>query len=243
MAKQVIRVPWLLKCTHIIVIDLCPCHEHTSFSGRFVILISTIAVIFAIVFFAVGISTVYKGQASATVTFAVSVLVAFVPEGLPSTVTLLLSIAAKRMAAQNVLVKDLQGVETLGSLTLLATDKTGTLTRNQMTVTNLWSGGKMYSAFQSNNDEAETETFSLSSPGMTELIDIAALNSRIKFDRKDVPFSERQILGDATETGLARFAGRCLSDYDAHLEKHAKVFEVPFNSANKWALVIVSQIK
>lgn len=82
-----------------------------------------------------------------------SILVAFVPEGLPSVVTLLLSIAAKRMAKQNVLVKDLQGVETLGSvnyypcliafmltrllcvqLTLLATDKTGTLTRNQMTV-------------------------------------------------------------------------------------------------------------
>ena len=59
-----------------------------------------------------------------------------------------LSIAAKRMAARNVLVKDLRGVETLGALTILATDKTGTLTRNQMTVTNLWSGGKMYTAFQ-----------------------------------------------------------------------------------------------
>ena len=58
-----------------------------------------------------------KGTAiAATITFAVSVLVAFVPEGLPSVVTLLLSIAAKRMASQNVLVKDLQGVETLGSV-------------------------------------------------------------------------------------------------------------------------------
>ncbi|KXN92000.1 Sodium/potassium-transporting ATPase subunit alpha-1 [Leucoagaricus sp. SymC.cos] len=111
--------------------------------GAFVIILSTIAVIFAIAFFAVGLATVYKGKIAATVTFAVSILVAFVPEGLPSVVTLLLSIAAKRMAAQNVLVKDLQGVETLGSLTLLATDKTGTLTRNQMTVfpfnsTNKW---------------------------------------------------------------------------------------------------------
>lgn len=52
-----------------------------------------------------------------------------------ATVTLLLSIAAKRMAKANVLVKDLQGVETLGALTMLATDKTGTLTRNEMTVT------------------------------------------------------------------------------------------------------------
>ncbi|OBZ75130.1 Potassium-transporting ATPase alpha chain 2 [Grifola frondosa] len=125
-----------------------------------------------------------------TVTFAVSILVAFVPEGLPSVVTLLLSIAAKRMAAQNVLVKDLQGVETLGSLTLLATDKTGTLTRNQMTVTNLWSGERMFSAFQSNNDSETTESFSIDAPGMQEMVDIAALNSHVKFDKTDIPFGQ-----------------------------------------------------
>jgi sodium/potassium-transporting ATPase subunit alpha len=83
--------------------------------GRFVVIVSCIAISFAIIFFVVGITTVYKGKAATTVTFAVSILVAFVPEGLPSVVTLLLSIAAKRMAQQNVLVKDLQGVETLGN--------------------------------------------------------------------------------------------------------------------------------
>ncbi|EIN07923.1 aminophospholipid-transporting P-type ATPase [Punctularia strigosozonata HHB-11173 SS5] len=195
--------------------------------GQFVVAVSCIAIVFAIVFFAVGITTAYKGDAALTVTFAVSILVAFVPEGLPSVVTLLLSIAAKRMASQNVLVKDLQGVETLGSLTLLATDKTGTLTRNQMTVTNLWSGGRMFTAFQS--------------PGMKELVDIAALNSRIKFDKTDVPFDQRQILGDATETGLTRFAGRHIADYDAHQKQYPKFFEVPFNSTNKWALVILKK--
>ena len=85
-------------------------------SSRFVMMVSSIAIVFAVVFFIVGITTVYKGKGAETVTFAVSILVAFVPEGLPSVVTLLLSIAAKRMAAQNVLVKDLQGVETLGSV-------------------------------------------------------------------------------------------------------------------------------
>jgi sodium/potassium-transporting ATPase subunit alpha len=88
-------------------------YDHHN-SGRFVVIVSCIAILFAIVFFAVGITTAYKGKAAQTVTFAVSILVAFVPEGLPSVVTLLLSIAAKRMAGQNVLVKDLQGVETLG---------------------------------------------------------------------------------------------------------------------------------
>ncbi|KAG6860192.1 hypothetical protein C0995_014560 [Termitomyces sp. Mi166 len=199
--------------------------------ARFVTIVSCIAITFAIVFFAVGITTVYKGQAAHTVTFAVSVLVAFVPEGLPSVVTLLLSIAAKRMAKQNVLVKDLQGVETLG-----------TLTRNQMTVTNLWSGDQMYTAFQSNNDEEGVSQFSMSASCMTEIVDIAALNSRIKFDRMDVPFEQRNILGDATETGLTRFAGRYLeSDYDEHIKKYPKVFEVPFNSSNKWALVILNK--
>jgi sodium/potassium-transporting ATPase subunit alpha len=209
--------------------------------GHFVMMVSIIAIVFAIIFFAVGITTSYKGKVGETVTFAVSILVAFVPEGLPSVVTLLLSIAAKRMAKQNVLVKDLQGVETLGSLTLLATDKTGTLTRNQMTVTNIWSGEKMYSAFQSNNDEEDTAQFSINAAGMREMVDIAALNSRIKFDKVDVPFDQRAILGDATETGLTRFAGRYIPQYDEHQKKYPKVFEVPFNSSNKWALVILNK--
>ena len=75
---------------------------------------------------------------------------------------------------------------------------------------------------------------------MREMTDIAALNSRVKFDKTDVPFEERAILGDATETGLIRFAGRYIPDYDAHHKSFPKVFEVPFNSTNKWALVIVS---
>jgi len=61
---------------------------------------------------------------------------------------------------------------------------------------------------------------------MQEMVDIATLNSRVKFDKTDIPFGERQILGDATETGLTRFAGRCLGpEYDAHLKKFPKVFE------------------
>lgn len=106
-------------------------------------------------------------------------------------------------------------------------------------VTNIWNGDKMFSAFQSNNDEQDTANFELDAPGMGEVVAIAALNSRIKFDKTDVPFNKREIMGDATETGLSRFAGRYLPDYDAYLKAHPKVFEVPFNSTNKWALVIV----
>jgi len=84
----------------------------------------------------------------------------------------------------------------------------------------------MTSAFNSNNDDDTTEAFSLESSGMKEMVDIAALNSRVKFDRTDVPFDQRTILGDATETGLTRFAGRHLKgDYDSHIKTYSKVFE------------------
>ena len=61
---------------------------------------------------------------------------------------------------------------------------------------------------------------------MTEMVDISALNSRVKFDRTDVPFDQRQILGDATESGLTRFAGRYIKDdYEVYVKKYPKVFE------------------
>lgn len=97
----------------------------------------------------------------------------------------------------------------------------------------------MFSAFQSNNDSETTEAFSIDAPGMRAMVDVAALNSHVKFDKTDVPFEQRKILGDATETGLIRFAGKHISDYDGYQKQHPKVFEIPFNSSNKWALVIV----
>ena len=70
--------------------------------------------------------------------FAIGVTVALVPEGLLPTVTLSLAVGAQRMAARNALVRRLESVETLGSTTFICTDKTGTLTRNQMAVVEVW---------------------------------------------------------------------------------------------------------
>ena len=205
----------------------------------FVKIIASIAITTAIVFFLIGYFAVYRSQEggiSSTLNFAIGVFVAWVPEGLPATVTMLLTIAAKRMAAQNVLVKDLTGVETLGAITLLATDKTGTLTRNQMTVTNIWSSENMYSAFRSAANTGSP--FDASSPGIPEVLSIAALCSRAKFDRTDVPIPERLVLGDATESGLMRFASANIGNFDQLNDLYPKVFEVPFNSENKWAMTI-----
>ncbi|KAG9294975.1 hypothetical protein G9A89_017769 [Geosiphon pyriformis] len=201
---------------------------------NFVKIIATIAITSAIVFFGIGMK-VYDNQVSLTLSFAISVLVAWVPEGLPATVTVLLTIAAKRMASQNVLVKDLQGVETLGAITLLATDKTGTLTRNQMTVTYIWASQQFYTASQTNDPN---NIFDKNAPGVQEILYISSLCSRVKFDSNDIPVKERQILGDATESGLTRFAINNIDDYDALIQAHPKVLEIPFNSETKWALSI-----
>ncbi|CAO3655723.1 unnamed protein product [Mucor hiemalis] len=199
--------------------------------ARFVKIIATIALVTAAVFFGIGFP-VNNGNVSLTLNFAISVFVAWVPEGLPATVTILLTISAKRMAARNVLVKDLQGVETLGAITLLATDKTGTLTRNQMTVTYVWSCLTMRNAM----DKSVSIT---DAPGVVDIMNICTLNSRAKFDRIDVPVSQRQILGDATETGLVRFAGDAFgTKFDTIPDEYPKVFEIPFNSDNKWAMSI-----
>ncbi|KAF9568135.1 hypothetical protein EC968_002993 [Mortierella alpina] len=207
---------------------------------NFVKLIAGIAVTTAIIFLLIGYFMVYRSQGTSgiasTLNFAVGVFVAWVPQGLPATVTMLLTIAAKRMASQNVLVKDLTGVETLGAITLLATDKTGTLTRNQMTVTNIWSSNTLYSAFRGATNDGNF--FDASSPGIPEVLSISSLCSRAKFDRVDVPISERQVLGDATESGLMRFAANNISNFDQMDDLYPKVFEIPFNSDNKWAMTI-----
>jgi sodium/potassium-transporting ATPase subunit alpha len=202
---------------------------------NFVKIIATISIVTAIIFFGIAFP-VNNNRVSLAINFAIGIFVAWVPEGLPATVTMLLTIAAKRMASQNVLVKELQGVETLGAITLLATDKTGTLTRNQMSATNVWTCGQLYEAFY--RAGAEKGVASTSDPGVEDMLFISALCSRAKFDRTDVPLAEREILGDATESGLIRYAATKLPDFDGLAEKYPKVFELPFNSDTKWHMSI-----
>ncbi|KAH0558645.1 hypothetical protein GP486_004705 [Trichoglossum hirsutum] len=201
---------------------------------NFVKIIATIAIVTAIIFFGIAFP-VNNNKVSLALNFACGIFVAWVPQGLPATVTMLLTIAAKRMASQNVLVKDLQGVETLGAITLLATDKTGTLTRNQMTAANIWTCGELYEA--SNRAGAEKDVAGPDKPGVIDILHISALCSRAKFDRTDVPVKEREVLGDATESGLIRYAAEQLSNFDI-LSEYPKVFELPFNSYTKWHMSI-----
>ncbi|KAI9099834.1 hypothetical protein DFS34DRAFT_648779 [Phlyctochytrium arcticum] len=206
----------------------------------FVKLIASVAAIVAIIFFILGLTA--KGLSiSQALNFAIGTFVSFVPEGLPATVTILLTFAAKRMALRNVLVKDLQGVETLGAITMLATDKTGTLTRNQMTVTYIWTGGNLYYAQPMSEDSAEAKeakAVDMNIEAVAETIHISALCSRARFETSEGPIAERPILGDATESGLLRNAAAKIKEFDGVYDRYPKVLEIPFNSENKWAMTI-----
>ncbi|KAJ3271783.1 hypothetical protein HDV01_006391 [Terramyces sp. JEL0728] len=170
--------------------------------------------------------------------FAIGTFVGFVPEGLPATVTILLSLAAKKMAHRNVLVKDLQGVETLGAITLLATDKTGTLTRNQMTVTYIWSGSKLFFAIRQSGIDSAAIEIDLDYPPLNEVLHMSALCSRARFESNEGPIATRAVLGDATEAGLLRNAAQRIEKFNSLHDDYPKVFEIPFNSDNKWAMTI-----
>ncbi len=103
---------------------------------HFIKLIATIAITFGIVFFLLGLVIQYP--IITNLVFALGIIVANVPEGLMSTVTVSLAITARKLFRKNVLVKNLQSVETLGAITCICSDKTGTLTQNKMTVVHLW---------------------------------------------------------------------------------------------------------
>lgn len=80
------------------------------------------------------------------IVFMIGIIVANVPEGLYITVTVCMALAAQRMAARHVLVKNLQSVETLGSTSCICSDKTGTLTQNKMTVSHMYYNGRIVDA-------------------------------------------------------------------------------------------------
>ncbi|HII80833.1 MAG TPA: cation-transporting P-type ATPase [Methanosarcina sp.] len=100
--------------------------------NRFIKIISAIAIFLGITFFLLAFFL--KDIFLASLIFAIGIIVANIPEGLLPTVTLALSLASRRMASRNALIKQLESVETLGSTTVICTDKTGTLTQNRMAV-------------------------------------------------------------------------------------------------------------
>lgn len=204
---------------------------------RFVVIIATIALsiaILVVVLWAAWLRRSYPGYLSTTQLLinAISVLVAVIPEGLPVSVTLSLTVIAKAMGKSKVLCKSLTTVETLGAVNVLCSDKTGTLTQNKMYVQNAAILDDEYSTSQARaamiKDNAAREV-------LQQLHVVAGLCNAAQFDATTLtlPVSERKINGDATDTAILRFAEELgpVMDLTANW---TKVFDLPFNSKNKY---------
>jgi sodium/potassium-transporting ATPase subunit alpha len=203
----------------------------------FVKIVTVFALFQAATIFIVGLSRGYDPMQVFIYGFVI-IMVGNVPQGLPTTVTACLFLIAERMGKQNVFVKKLDIIETLGCCTLICTDKTGTLTLNQMTVANLWVFGQRFTneEFQ---EALSNETSTASQ--IYKLLEIASLNSRILLQQQS-PESPMEPTGDATELGLYRFCKSCLSKKSIETEtfrtNNPKVHEIPFNSSFKWQMSI-----
>ncbi|KAL7069683.1 hypothetical protein ACQ4LE_010745 [Meloidogyne hapla] len=204
---------------------------------HFIHIITAVAVFLGVTFFIIAFILGYHWLTA--VVFLIGIIVANVPEGLIATVTVCLTLTAKRMAQRNCLVKNLEAVETLGSTSTICSDKTGTLTQNRMTVAHTWKDLNIETV--NTSEDAAADDNVNKEKNASELLRVAALCNRAEFKpgQDDVPILKRECTGDASEIALLKFAERSLSGGVIPFRAaHPKIAEIPFNSTNKYQVSI-----
>ena len=207
--------------------------------AHFIHLITAVAVFLGVTFFIIAFILGYHWLDA--VIFLIGIIVANVPEGLLATVTVCLTLTAKRMASKNCLVKNLEAVETLGSTSTICSDKTGTLTQNRMTVAHMWFDDQIHEA-DTSEDQSGTSTYK-SLPGWSPLERCAGLCNRAEFKQgqSGVPVLKREVNGDASEAAILKCTELSTGDIMGFRSKNKKVCEIPFNSTNKYQVSIHEQ--
>ncbi|HSQ20529.1 MAG TPA: HAD-IC family P-type ATPase, partial [Blastocatellia bacterium] len=156
---------------------------------------------------------------------AISLAVAAVPEGLPAVTTLILALGVIRMAQQNAIVRRLQAVETLGSISIICSDKTGTLTQNRMTVREYFLA-----------DGRRVLPGELQSPHKSDLLD-RAIRATVLCNEASLTAGSRAI-GDPTETALLVAAEEMDVDVSRLRAEYPKILEVPFDAGSKRMITV-----
>merc|ERR1712015_278845 len=203
---------------------------------HFIHIITGVAVFLGVTFFIISLCLHYTPLEA--IVFLIGIIVANVPEGLLATVTVCLTLTAKRMARKNCLVKNLEAVETLGSTSTICSDKTGTLTQNRMTVAHMWFDNQIIEA-DTTEDQGGAQ-YDKQAPGWKALSRIASLCNRAEFKggQDGVHILKKEVNGDASEAALLKCVELSKGNIVEYRAKNNKVCEIPFNSTNKFQVSI-----
>ena len=206
--------------------------------GKLTKKISLLSISIGAIFFVLAIFLAGTKPVAAFV-FSLGMIVAFIPEGLLPTVTLSLAMGVQRMARRNALIKRLSAVETLGCTTVICTDKTGTLTQNEMTVSNIWLGGKDMEVSGVGYDAADGKILNdgmevpKGLPDLTEFLSAAGLCCNARVLAPGGESDRYTVLGDPTEAALLVLARKYGLDLDAIQSGTPRLRELPFDSGRK----------
>lgn len=204
--------------------------------NRFATIIGVAVGVASVVAFVSGVAL--GGDASDMFLTAVALAVAAIPEGLPVVFTITLALGVHRMARRNAIIRRLPAVETLGSTTVIGSDKTGTLTENRMTVTSIWSASQWYEL------SGPDPTSGFSHDGRH--LDVApeplhaALLTGVLANEADAYRTEEgtHTTGDPTEVALLLAAMGARVEPEMAREEHPVFAEIPFESERRYSAVV-----